>query len=185
MKPTFFAKPSEFRAWLKKHHHTAPELLVGFFKKDSGTPSMTWPESVDEALCFGWIDGVRRRVSAEAYSIRFTPRRATSNWSAVNIGRVAELTKVGRMQPAGTAAFERRTANKSVVYSYEQKEPPGLDPAYEKRFRANRKAWGFFNAQASWYRRNSVRWIMTAKAEATRLRRLQQLIDTSADERRR
>ena len=185
MTTTFFATPATFRAWLKKHHTTEPELLVGFYKKDSGKPSITWPESVDEALCFGWIDGVRRSVNAEAYSIRFTPRRATSIWSAVNIGRIAELTRQGRMQPAGAAAFERRTANKSVVYSYEQKEPLDLDPAYEKRFRANRKAWGFFNAQANWYRRNGVRWIMTAKAEATRLRRLQQLIDTSADERRR
>ena len=185
MKPTFFATPAAFAAWLKKHHKTAPELLVGFYKKDSGKPSITWPESVDEALCFGWIDGVRRSVNAEAYSIRFTPRRATSNWSAVNIGRVAELTKQGRMRAAGLAAFARRTAKKSVVYSYEQKEPLGLDPAYEKRFRANRKAWAFFSAQANWYRRNGVRWIMTAKAEETRLRRLQQLIDTSADERRR
>ena len=128
MKPIFFATPSEFRAWLKKHHKSERELLVSFYKKDSGKPSITWPESVDEALCVGWIDGVRRSIDADAYSVRFTPRRATSIWSAVNIGRVAVLTEEGRMQPAGVAAFEKRTAKKSVVYSYEQKEPPGLDP---------------------------------------------------------
>lgn len=185
MKPAFFAKPADFRAWFKKHHTTAPELLVGFFKKDSGKPSITWPESVDEALCFGWIDGVRRSLGDEAYCIRFTPRRPTSNWSAVNIKRVAELTKQKLMQPAGLAAFAKRTAAKSAIYHYEQKESLGLAPKYEKAFRANKKAWAFFNAQAPWYRRNGVRWVMEAKAEETRLRRLHQLIETSADERRR
>ena len=185
MKPTFFAKPADFRAWFKKHHKTAPELIVGFYKKDSGKPSITWPESVDEALCCGWIDGIRRRIDADAYSVRFTPRRPTSNWSAVNIRRVAELTKLKLMRPAGLAAFAKRTEKKSAIYHYEQKEPLGLDPKYEKAFRANNKAWAFFNAQANWYRRNGARWIMEGKAEETRLRRLQQLIETSADERRR
>ena len=185
MKPTFFAKPADFRAWFKKHHKTVPELIVGFYKKDSGKPSITWPESVDEALCCGWIDGIRRGLDEEAYTIRFTPRRATSNWSAVNIKRVAVLTGQGLMQPAGLAAFAKRSEKRSRIYHYEQKGTPGLDPKYEKAFRANKKAWAFFNAQANWYRRNGVLWVMTAKAEQTRLRRLQQLIETSADERRR
>jgi len=185
MKPTFFVTPSEFRAWLKKHHETAPELLVGFYKKGCGKPSITWPESVDEALCFGWIDGIRRSLGDDAYCIRFTPRRPTSNWSVVNIRRVAELTKLKLMQPAGLAAFAKRTEKKSATYHYERKEPLGLDPKYEKAFRANTKAWAFLNAQANWYRRNGVLWIMEGKAEETRLRRLQQLIETSADEKRR
>jgi uncharacterized protein YdeI (YjbR/CyaY-like superfamily) len=185
VRPAFFAKPADLRAWFKKHHKTAPELLVGFYKKDSGKPSITWPESVDEALCFGWIDGVRRSLGDEAYCIRFTPRRATSNWSAINIKRVAVLTTEGLMQPAGLAAFAKRTEKKSAIYHYEQKEQSGLDPKYEKAFRANKKAWAFFNTQAPWYRRNGVRWVMQAKAEETRFRRLQQLIETSADERRR
>jgi uncharacterized protein YdeI (YjbR/CyaY-like superfamily) len=184
MKPTFFATPAAFRAWLKKHHQTAPELLVGFYKKDSGKPSITWPESVDEALCVGWIDGVRRSLGDEAYTIRFTPRRATSIWSAVNIGRVAVMIEQGRMLPAGVAAFERRTAKKSVVYSYEQKDATALDAGYQKTFRANKVAWAFFSSQANWYRRNLIRWVMTAKAEETRLRRLAQLITASAEERR-
>ena len=184
MKPRFFATPSAFRTWLEKHHETAPELLVGFYKKGTGKPSITWPESVDEALCVGWIDGVRRSLGDEAYTIRFTPRRATSIWSAVNIARVAELTKLGRMRPAGLAAFERRTAKKSIVYSYEQKDATALDAKYEKSFRGNKVAWAFFSSQANWYRRNTIRWVMTAKAEETRLRRLAQLIAASAEERR-
>lgn len=184
MAPTFFATPAAFRAWLEKHHKIAPELLVGFYKKDSGKPSITWPESVDEALCVGWIDGIRRRVDDTAYTIRFTPRRAGSTWSAINIARVADLTTQGRMLPAGLAAVEKRTAKKSAIYSYEQKDTPGLDPKYEKAFRANKTAWAFFSAQANWYRLNTTRWVMSAKAEATRLRRLTQLIEASAAEQR-
>jgi uncharacterized protein YdeI (YjbR/CyaY-like superfamily) len=184
MKPVFFATRSAFRAWLKKHHKTAPELLVGFYKKGSGKASITWPESVDEALCVGWIDGVRRSLDDEAYTIRFTPRRATSIWSSINIGRVAVLIEEGRMLPAGIAAFERRTAKKSSVYSYEQKDATALDASYEKSFRANKAAWAFFSNQANWYRRNLIRWVMTAKAEETRLRRLAQLMAASAEERR-
>lgn len=184
MRPLFFATPTAFRAWLKKHHKTETELLVGFYKKGSGKPSITWPESVDEALCVGWIDGVRKRLDAEAYTIRFTPRRPTSTWSAVNIGRVAVMIEQGRMLPAGLAAFEKRTAKKSSVYSYEQKDAPALDAKYEKSFRANKAAWAFFTSQANWYRRNSIRWVMTAKAEQTRLRRLSQLMAASAEERR-
>ena len=184
MKPRFFATPAAFRTWLVKHHKTEPELLVGFYKKDSGKPSITWPESVDEALCVGWIDGVRRSLGDEAYTIRFTPRRATSIWSAINIGRVAVMIEQGRMLPAGLAAFEKRTAKKSVVYSYEQKDLTALDARYEKSFRANKAAWAFFSSQANWYRRNLIRWVMTAKAEETRLRRLAQLIRACSEERR-
>jgi uncharacterized protein YdeI (YjbR/CyaY-like superfamily) len=180
MKPRFFEGPSEFRAWLEEHHGRAAELLVGFYKRGSGKPSMTWPESVDEALCFGWIDGVRRSLGAESYTIRFTPRRARSIWSAVNIGRVAELEKLGRMWPSGRAAFEARAAARSAVYAYEQKKTAALAPAQEKKLRANAKAWRFFQAQAPWYRRTAVHWVVSAKKEETRERRLTTLIDDSA-----
>jgi len=180
MKPTFFARPSEFRSWLAKHHKTASELVVGFYKKDGGKSSITWPESVDEALCVGWIDGVRKSLGAEAYTIRFTPRRKGSIWSAVNIRRAHELTKAGLMRPAGLAAFALRDEKKSAIYSYEQRKRTEFDPVYEKKFRANKKAWAFFETQPPWYQR-AVRYaVMSAKNEATRLRRLQRVIDHSA-----
>lgn len=180
MKPTFFAKPAQFRAWLAKHHKTAGELLVGFYKKDSGKPSITWPESVDQALCVGWIDGVRRRVDEEAYTIRFTPRRQGSIWSAVNIKRVRELSEAGLMRPAGLAAFEKRDEKKSAIYSYEQRNTTEFDPAYEKKYRANKKAWAFFAAQPPWYQRVVRYRVMSAKNEETRLRRLEDFIGRSA-----
>jgi uncharacterized protein YdeI (YjbR/CyaY-like superfamily) len=183
-KPTYFATPAAFRTWLETHHASSSELLVGFYKKGSGKPSITWPESVDEALCFGWIDGIRRTVDDERYTIRFTPRKARSTWSAVNIKRVAELQKLGRMQPAGRAAFERREETRSQIYSYEQRSDAVLDDAAERAFRANERAWGFFNAQPPSYRRIAVYWVMTAKKEATRQSRLATLIDDSAHERR-
>ena len=180
MKPRFFATPAQFRSWLAKHHKAAGELLVGFYKKDSGKPSMTWPQSVDEALCVGWIDGVRRRLDEEAYTIRFTPRRKGSIWSAVNIKRVGELAKAGLMRPAGLAAFEKRDEKKSAIYSYEQRTTTEFDPAYEKKVRANRKAWAFLEAQPPWYQRQLRHHVMSAKNEATRLRRLQAAIDAFA-----
>ena len=180
MKLTFFATSAQFRAWLKTHHKTADELLAGFYKKDSGKPSITWPESVDEALCVGWIDGIRRRVDDEAYTIRFTPRRKGSIWSAVNIKRARELSEAGLMRPAGLAAFEKRDENKSALYSYEQRTTTEFDPAYEKKFRANQKAWAFFEAQAPWYQRQTRYHVMSAKTEATRLTRLQAAIEASA-----
>jgi uncharacterized protein YdeI (YjbR/CyaY-like superfamily) len=183
MEPHFFASPAAFRAWLKKHHASATELLVGFYKKDSGKPSITWPESVDQALCFGWIDGVRRRIDDLSYSIRFTPRKTISNWSAINISRVAELTKLGLMQPAGLRAFEKRREDKSAIYAYENAVRT-LDPADEKAFRANRKAWQFFNAQAPSYRRVCIYWVTSGKREETRARRLATLIEDSASGRR-
>jgi uncharacterized protein YdeI (YjbR/CyaY-like superfamily) len=176
MDMTFFASPAAFRAWLARHHATAQELWVGFYKKSSGQPSITWPESVDQALCFGWIDGIRKSIDAISYAQRFTPRRPGSNWSAVNIRRVAELTQLGLMQPAGLAAFEARRAHRSEVYSYEEGKS-GLDPVYEAQLQADPRAWDYFQAQAPWYRRTACHWVMSAKQEATRLRRLASLID--------
>lgn len=180
MKPTFFATPARFRAWLEKHHATRTELLVGFHKKGSGRPSITWPESVDEALCAGWIDGVRRRIDDESYTIRFTPRRPRSLWSAVNIARAEELSRLGRMLPAGLAAFEARLEARSQVYAYEQKENAALAPEQERQLRANRAAWAFFTAQAPGYRRVASWWVLSAKREETRQRRLATLIADSA-----
>lgn len=183
MKPTFFATPAKLRAWLEKHHETKPELLVGFYRKGSGKPSITWPEAVDQALCFGWIDGVRRSLDDERYTNRFTPRRPRSNWSAVNIKRAKELIDLGLMHPAGLKAFEARTDARSGVYSYEQRHSVKLDEAYERRFRRNKKAWEYFQAKAPSYRTTAVYWVMSAKREETRERRLARLIDDSAHER--
>jgi uncharacterized protein YdeI (YjbR/CyaY-like superfamily) len=183
MGPTTFERPEDFRAWLEQHHASERELWVGYYKKSSGKPSMTWAESVDEALCFGWIDGVRRSIDDERYMIRFTPRRPRSVWSAVNIGRVAALTDEGRMRPAGRKAFEARREDRSGIYSYERREEAVLDPAYEKRFRARRKAWAAFQAMPRSYRQGAIRWVMTAKKEETRERRLATLIESSAAER--
>jgi uncharacterized protein YdeI (YjbR/CyaY-like superfamily) len=180
MEPTTFERPTDFRAWLEQHHDSEPELWVGYYKRASGKPSMTWPESVDEALCFGWIDGVRKSIDAERYMIRFTPRRARSVWSAVNIERVTALTREGRMRPAGRVAFEARREDRSGIYSYEQREEAVLDPAYEKRFRAKKKAWADFELRPAWYRQAVIRWVMTAKKEETRERRLATLIEDSA-----
>ncbi len=174
-KPRFFKTPTEFRAWLAKHHAMAAELLVGFHKKGSGKPSITWPESVDEALCVGWIDGIRRRIDDDSYSIRFTPRRPGSIWSAVNTRRVAVLTREGRMLEAGLAAFKARDAKKTAIYSYER-ETATFPLAFEKAFRANATAWGHFNAAAPSYRRLAAYWVTTAKQEETRQRRLATLI---------
>jgi len=180
---TFFATPEKFRAWLEKNHETATELLVGFYKRGSARPSITWPESVDEALSFGWIDGVRKRIDDESYTIRFTPRRASSIWSANNIRRVEELTKLGRMRPAGIRAFERRSEKRSAIYSFEN-APRTLPPEFEKRFRSNRKAWRWFNEEPPWYRRVAIYWVTSAKREETRQRRLAQLITDSEQQRR-
>jgi len=174
-KPTFFATPAAFRAWLERHHASRDELWVGFHKKGTGRPSITWPESVDEALCFGWIDGLRKSVDETSYMIRFTPRRATSIWSAVNIRRVEALAAEGRMRPAGEAAFAARREEKSRVYSFESK-PAALAPEFERVLRANRRAAAFYDAQPPWYRRTTAFWVMSAKREETRARRLAALI---------
>ena len=180
MKPRFFATPEKFRAWLAKHHHRAPELLVGFYKKDTGKPSIDWPQSVDEALCFGWIDGVRRSLGEESYCIRFTPRRPGSIWSSINIKRVAVLTREGRMQPAGLAAFARRSKDRSVVYAYEQRAKAKLTPAEIRVFKAQPAAWKFFEAMAPSYRHKSLYWITSARKPETRKSRLERVIAMSA-----
>lgn len=178
MKPRFFKTPEAFRAWLEKNHETKQELLVGFYKVGSGKPSMTWPESVDEALSFGWIDGIRRSIDESSYSIRFTPRKPTSIWSAVNIKRVAVLTAEGRMRPAGLAAFARRDEKKSAIYAYER-ETAALTPELIAALQKDKKAWAYFSAQAPWYRRNVTHWLTSAKREETRQSRLAHLIDCS------
>ncbi len=178
-KPTFFPTPPDFRAWLEAHHDKFRELLVGFYKKDSGKPSITWPESVDAALCFGWIDGVRKSIDESSYSIRFTPRRPTSAWSLINIKRVRELTKKGLMHPAGLKAFVARSARKSGIYSYEQRKHARFTAQQEKRFRENKSAWEFFRSQAPSYQRVTTWWVISAKKEGTRLSRLSLLINHS------
>jgi uncharacterized protein YdeI (YjbR/CyaY-like superfamily) len=184
MEPTTFERPEDFRAWLEQHHDSERELWVGYYKRGSGKASMTWPESVDEALCFGWIDAIRKSIDAERYMIRFTPRRVGSIWSAVNIGRVAAITDDGRMQPAGRKAFEARREDRSGIYSYEQRDKAVFDRAFEKRFRAKKKAWASFEAMPRSYRRAAIRWVMTAKKEETRERRLATLMEDSAAGRR-
>lgn len=180
MKPTFFATPATFRRWLAANHATAPELLVGFYKTSSGKPSITWPESVDEALCFGWIDGVRKSLGVDAYTIRFTPRRPTSIWSNINVAKIEALRSAGKMHPAGEAAFAKRTAEKTGVYSAERKVPAALSPAHAAKLAANAKAATWFAAQAPSYQRTALHWVVSAKQEATRDRRLAELIRCSA-----
>jgi len=179
VKPTFFAAPADLRHWLEKNHAKTTELWIGFHKKSSGKPSVTYPEALDEALSFGWIDGVRKSLDDTSYTIRFTPRKPGSNWSLVNIKRVAELEKLGRMKPPGLAAFAQRDEAKARQYSYEQRRPRKLDDAYETRFRTHEKAWAFFSAQPPGYQRIATFWVMSAKQEATRLRRLDALIALS------
>jgi uncharacterized protein YdeI (YjbR/CyaY-like superfamily) len=180
MKPKFFPTAAKFRAWLEVHHETEKELLVGFHKKGTGKPSITWPETVDEALCFGWIDGVRRSLGVSSYTIRFTPRRPRSIWSAVNVARAEELTRLGRMRPAGTRAFAARTPDRTGVYSFERLAAEKLTKPQEAALRANRAAAKFFDAQPPGYRRTAIHWVVSAKKEETRQRRLRLLISDSA-----
>ena len=179
MKPTFFATAGELRQWLERNHATATELLVGFYRRGSGKPSITWQELVDEELCFGWIDGVRQGIDEVSYSNRITPRKPRSTWSVINIARAQELIKLGRMHPAGLDAFERRTEERSAIYSYEQRKSARLDPGAERSFRANKKAWTFFQAQAPGYRQTATWWVISAKREETRKKRLATLIADS------
>jgi len=178
MKPVFFQSAADFRDWLGQHHATARELLVGFYKKKSGR-GITYPEALDEALSFGWIDGVRKRIDAAAYTIRFTPRKPGSIWSAVNIERVRQLTSRGLMQPPGLRVYAGRDERKTRQYSYER-EQRKLDPALDAALRADRKASAFFDAQPPGYRKTTIFWVMSAKKEETRARRLAHLIDRSA-----
>ena len=178
MDPIFFSQPSDFRKWLEQNHDKAQELWVGYYKKTSGLPSITWPESVDEALCFGWIDGLRKSIDEKSYKIRFTPRKPGSHWSAVNIKRVEELTALGVMQTAGLEAFKKRDAKRSKRAAYEQQDVK-LPEEYELKIRANKKAWEHYHSLAPSYKKTTIWWVISAKQEATRLKRLDTLIASS------
>jgi uncharacterized protein YdeI (YjbR/CyaY-like superfamily) len=175
MNVVFFDTAPDFRRWLKTKHQKCNELWVGFRKKSTGKPSITYSEAVDEALCYGWIDGVRKSVDAHAYTVRFTPRKEKSKWSAVNIKRAEKLAAAGRMCPPGLKAFEG-AKEQPRSYSYEQRREARLDKTMDREFRANRKAWDFFQAQAPWYQRTSTFWVMSAKQEETRKRRFSTLL---------
>ncbi len=180
MEPVFFASPNELRAWLAAHHAGATELWVGFFKKGSGRPSLTWAEAVDQALCFGWIDSVRQGIDETRYTNRFTPRRPGSTWSSVNLKRVTELTELGLMHPAGLTAFAVRSEKRSAIYAHEQRGEMALPEEYAAALRANVAAWDFFQRQPASHRRAAIWWVVSAKREATQRRRLATLIDDSA-----
>ena len=176
--PKYFKSAKDFRKWLEKNHDKKSELLVGFYKRNSGKASITWPEAVDAALSFGWIDGIRKSLGEDSYTIRFTPRKPGSIWSALNIKHIARLTKLGLMQPAGLKAFAKRDEKKSGIYSYENKDKK-LPPNYERKFKSNKKAWKIFQSMAPWYQRTASHWIISAKQEETRLKRLNTLIKDS------
>ena len=178
MKPRFFAKVDGFRSWLEKHHETETELLVAFYKKGSGKPSITYQEALDEALIVGWIDGIRRRLDEQSYTIRFTPRKARSIWSLVNIKRVNELTAAGRMHANGLAAFAKRDEKRSAIYSYERGGAV-LEGDALAALKADKKAWKFYEAQAPWYKRTAAHWVTSAKKPETRVKRLTTLIECS------
>jgi uncharacterized protein YdeI (YjbR/CyaY-like superfamily) len=179
-KPRFFPTLTDWRLWLEQNHAVEQEFWVGFYKRDSRKPSITWPEAVDGALCFGWIDGVRYSIDAVSYKIRFTPRKPRSIWSAINIKRVSELSSQGLMHAAGLAAFEKRQEKRSAIYAYEQKKTAKLPAEFDKKFRTNKAAWTFFTSQAPWYQRNCAYWVISAKKEETRVKRLDTLIQDSA-----
>ncbi|HEX5219670.1 MAG TPA: YdeI/OmpD-associated family protein [Verrucomicrobiae bacterium] len=178
MKLKYFKSAADLRAWLEVNHDRATELWLGIYKKDSGKVSITYAEALDEALCFGWIDGVRKRVDELSFTQRFTPRKPTSVWSLINIGHVERLTKAGRMMPSGLKAFAARTAAKSGIYSFENR-PRGLSPELQRQFKSDKAAWKFFEQQPPGYRRVMIFWVMSAKRDETRLRRLARLIADS------
>lgn len=180
MKPKFFSTPEEFRQWLEQNHDKETELMIGFHRKASGKKSITYAEALDEALCFGWIDGVRRKLNETSYVQRFTPRKPRSIWSLVNVNHVERLKKEGRMREPGLAAYDRRTPERTGIYAFENR-PQQLSPAYEKKFRQNKKAWKFFEAQAPYYKKLTIFRIMSAKREETQIRRLEELIECSAN----
>lgn len=182
-KPTFFKTPDDFRKWLEKHHEKEDELWVGYYKVNSGKPSITWPQSVDQALCYGWIDGLRKSIDEVSYKIRFTPRRPNSIWSAVNVNKIKELKEQGLMKPAGLAAFAKLEEKKSAIYSFERKTAK-LPKEFQDKLKANKKAWDFFRSQAPSYRKAANHWIISAKQEATKLRRLDSLIADSENGKR-
>lgn len=178
MDPIFFKSSKEFRQWLKKNHKTQTEVFVGYNKTKTGKPSMSWSESVDQALCFGWIDSVRRSIDDESYTNRFTPRKPGSNWSAINIAKVEELKKQGLMELAGLEAYSKRSDANSGIYSYE-KGPLSLSPVFLRIFKRNKAAWKFFELQAPSYKKVITHWVMSAKQEITKQKRLEKLISAS------
>jgi uncharacterized protein YdeI (YjbR/CyaY-like superfamily) len=179
MRIVFFPSPAELRRWLERHHAQARELWVGFYKRASGRPSVTWPEVVDQALCFGWIDGIRKSIDDLRYTIRLAPRKPRSIWSAVNIKRARQLQKMGLMHPSGLKAFQERDRAKSQLYSYERKNAR-LPESYKRKLKANQRAWTYFQSRPWWYQRTATWWIMSAKKEETRLKRLAKLIEDSS-----
>lgn len=183
-KPVFFATPEKLRAWLERHHRSASELWVGFYRKSAGRPTLTWPQLVDECLCFGWIDGIRRGIDDERYMNRITPRRPRSNWSAINIRRVGELERLGRMTEVGRQAFAARDEARSRQYSYDRENPPAFTSAQTRQFRAARGAWKFFQSQPLSYRNVVTHWVVSAKRDETRAKRLASLIADCAAGRR-
>ena len=178
--PIYFESPAAFRDWLEEHHERETEVWVGMWKKATGKQGMSWSQAVDEALCFGWIDGIAKRVDGERHRQRFTPRKPTSNWSAINIAKVATLRAEGRMRPAGEAAFARRRADRSGVYSFEQRDEPRLEPEQQAQLEANGGAWAYFQSKPPSYRRQATWWVISAKKPETRARRLATLIEDSA-----
>ena len=177
----YFPTPSDFREWLDKNHQSETELWVGYYKKATKKQSITWPESVDQALCYGWIDGLRKSIGGESYKIRFTPRKPTSIWSAVNINKIEILTNEGLMMPAGLAAWEKRSLKKSKIYAYEQEKPTKLSPEFEARIKAIPKAWEFFQNLAPSYKKQTIHWVMSAKREETREKRMGIMIQSSEE----
>jgi uncharacterized protein YdeI (YjbR/CyaY-like superfamily) len=178
--PIYFESPAAFRAWLEQHHERETEVWVGFWKKATGKQGMTWSQAVDEALCFGWIDSIAKRVDGQSHRQRFTPRKSTSNWSAVNVAKVATLRAEGRMRPAGEAAFARRSDGRSSVYSFEQRKDPQLEPEQQAQLEANAAAWAYFQSKPPSYRKPAIWWVISAKRPETRARRLATLIADSA-----
>jgi uncharacterized protein YdeI (YjbR/CyaY-like superfamily) len=184
MEPHFFKSPKDFRTWLEKHYDKETQLIVGFYKMGSGKESITWPQSVEQALCFGWIDGIRRSLEADSYTVRFTPRKPGSIWSAVNINKMEELLTQGTVKPEGIAAYERRKEAKSKIYVYEQEEDAILREEFEASFKANVPAWEFFIKQAPHYRRRMIHHVMTAKQEKTIRSRFEKLVQASLENKR-
>jgi uncharacterized protein YdeI (YjbR/CyaY-like superfamily) len=178
--PIYFESPAAFRAWLEEHHETATEVWVGMWKKATGKQGMSWSQAVDEALCFGWIDGIAKRIDDERHKQRFTPRKPTSNWSAINIAKVATLRAEGRMRRAGEAAFALRRDDRTAIYSHEQRKNPQLEPAEQAQLEADAAAWAFFSSKPPSYRKPALWWVISAKKPETRARRLATLIADSA-----
>jgi uncharacterized protein YdeI (YjbR/CyaY-like superfamily) len=181
IKPRFFKTSQAFRNWLEKNHDKAKEIYVGFYKKGSDKSCITWSEAVDGALCFGWIDGIRKSIDEISYTNRFTPRKPNSNWSAINIKKIEELTEKGLMHSAGIAAFQKRKEERSAIYSYESKTAE-LPEQFQKKFKKDKKAWTYFHSRSNYYKKRITHWIMSAKTEETKMRRLEKLINISGQE---